>query len=267
MTENALKALTVDVIEQLQKAAGILGSESTTLDQKTNALDDILNYVDDIDTAMDFCKIGGLHVLLPSLESPYAEIRNKSASLIAELAQNNPYCQQQIIEIDVLPKLMNLLCEQETLATSLRAISCVVRSYEPGLREFTKLGGLECLLGCLQKSNDEKLITRTAFFLNSLCSDFPEICDDLVKSKAIEMIMPLVRPTAEYNAALEILLSLLCTLIEKADTNNVSTYVSFREPLQEIIKLASDKAECKEIVEYSEKLLELIIQPSDVADR
>lgn len=246
------------MIEQLQKAAGIIASENTTLDEKTGALDCVCNYVDDIDTAIDFCKIGGIYVLLPCLESPHAEIQNKAASLIAELAQNNPFCQQQLIEIDVLPKLMKLLSDEETLATSLRAISCVVRSYEPGLREFIKLGGLECLLGCLQ-SSDQKLITRTAFFLNSLCNDFPDICDDLVKSKAIEMVMPLVRPQAEYNAALEMLLSLLYTLVEKADTNNMST-----SPFEEIIKLASGKLECREVVEYSQKILDVIMKPADV---
>lgn len=263
MTENALKSLTVDVIEQLQKAAGVIGSINTTVDEKVNALDDILNYVDDIDTANDFCKIGGLFVLVPCLESPHTEIRSKAASVIASLSQNNIYCQKQLVEAEVLPKLMNLLSEEETLGAGLRAISCVTRGYEPALKIFVDSGGLECLLGCLQRCNDEKLITRAAFLLNSLCIDFPNICDELVKLKAIEMIIPLVQPQSDFNQALENLLSLLCSLIEKSDSNDFSTDVNFEYILKDIIKLADVKSECKETLEYCEKLLRLISKSSN----
>lgn len=260
-----MKALTVDVVEQLQKAAGVIGSENATIDEKMNALDNILNYVDDIDTANDFLKIGGLFVLVPCLESTHAEIRNKSASLIAELAQNNPYCQKQITEAEVLPKLMNLLSENKTLAGGLRAVSCVIRSYEPATRLFVEIGGLECLLGCLQRTSDEKLITRAAFLLNSLCLDFPDICDDLVKLKAIEMIIPLVQSKAEYNVALENVLCLLCSLAEKADSNDFAKNVNFQVALEDMIKLTSE--DCKETVEYCQKLLRMVIKSSENTDR
>lgn len=253
-TENAVKALTIDVIKRLQEAAGVISSINSSVDEKIDALDDIVNYVDDIDTAADFCKIGGIFVLLSCLEYPHDEIRNKSATLVSEIAQNNPYCQKQLMDSNILPKLMNLLSEEATLATGLRAVSCVVRSNEPGLKEFMKLGGLECLLGCLQKSNDEKVVTRAAFFLNSLCTDFPEICNDLRLLGAIDMITPLIKPQAEYNVALENLLSLLCSLLDKADSN-VPVNEGFVGVLEETIKLANDKSEAEEMVEYCQKLL------------
>lgn len=266
-TENALKSLTVDVIEKLQKAAGVIGSKDTTEEEKLDALEEILSYVDDIDTANDFCKIGGLFVLIPCLESPHNEIRNKAASIIAELAQNNIYCQKQLTEADVLPKLTNLLSEDETLAAGIRAISSLIRGYEPGLKLFLEIGGLECMLGCLQRSSDEKLVTRAAFLLNSLCADFPNIGDDLIKLKAIEMIVPLVQPKADYNVALENVLSLLCALIEKASPSDFSTDANFELVLKEIIKLTADKSECNETVEYCQKLLQLIKKSPDGTDR
>ncbi|XP_055305643.1 hsp70-binding protein 1 [Sitodiplosis mosellana] len=258
--ENALKALTIDVIEQLQTAAETIGSETATEDMKVNAMDTILNYVDDIDTAIDFCKIGGLFVLLPCLCSPYSAIRKKSARLVAELAQNNPYCQQQLLAADVLPKLMDLLTESETAIDGIRAISCLVRSYEPCLNAFTEIGGLECLLGCLQQSEQEKLITRAAFLLNSLCNDFPRIKDELIKLKVIEMIIPLIQPSTEYNICLETLLSALCSLTESNEAIERCRTVEFNfaSTLDEIIKVAHDKDECKEIVEYSRLLLKNI---------
>ncbi|XP_031632330.1 hsp70-binding protein 1 [Contarinia nasturtii] len=272
--ENALKALTIDVIEQLQKAAEVIGSETTTEEMKISAMDTILNNVDDIDTAIDYCKIGGLFILLPCLNSPYSTIREKSCLLVAELTQNNPYCQKQLLEADVLPKLIELLDENETAVAvaSIRAISCLVRSYEPCLKAYTAIGGLECLLGCLQPHQPEKLITRAAFLLNSLCSDFPAIKDDLIKLKAIETILPLIKPSSDYNICVETLLSALCSLIEcreaiercRTEGNN------FANTLEEVIKLGIDKPECKEIVDYSHVLLKNIFdsgQEGEVTDR
>lgn len=270
--ENALKALTIDVIEQLQKAAEIIGSESTTENMKSDAMDTILSYVDDIDTAMDFCKIGGLFVLLPCLSSPCSTIRKKAALLVAELTQNNPYCQKQLLEADVLPNLMDLLRESETAMEGIRAISCLVRSYEPSLEAFTEIGGLECLLGCMQTHQAEKLVTRAGFLLNSLCVDFPGIKDDLIKLKAIEIISPLIQPSADYNVCLETLLSALCSLTEcpEAVERCRTGGINFANTLETIVKLGSDKPECKEMVEYSQKLLKRVFdsrQEAEVTDR
>lgn len=273
--ENALKALTIDVIEQLQHAAEVIGSESSTEEMKITAMDTILNNVDDIDTAIDYCKIGGLFVLLPCLNSPYSTIREKSCFLIAELSQNNPFCQKQLLEADVLPKLIELLGENDTLiaAASIRAISCLVRSHEPQLKErFVEIGGLECLIGCLQPNQQEKLITRAAFLLNSLCTDCPVIKDDLIKLKAIEAILPLIEPSADYNICLETLLAALCSLTEHREAiDRVRTFESnFANTLEEIIKLGNNKPECKETVDFSHTLLKNIfdsVHESEFTDR
>lgn len=265
-----MKALTVDVIEQLQKAAGIVGSESAEEEEKISALDTILNYVDDIDTANDFCKIGGLFVLSPCLDSSFTEIRNKAALLIAELAQNNPYCQKELLESGILTKLMNLLSENDTVVAGLRAVSCLVRSNEQCLNAFLKIGGVECLLGCLQQAHNEKLITRAAFFLNSLCADNPDIRNELLKLKAVEMIIPLIQPKTEYDICLETVLSVLCSVVENPRAFENSSYSDFGATLEQIIKLVGGKPECKETVEYSQTLLKHMSnakQQNEITDR
>lgn len=255
--ENALKALTIDVIEQLQKASQTIGSDSASEDEKLDALETILNYIDDIDTACDFCKIGGLFVLSGCLSSPHTQIRCKAALLVAELAQNNPYCQKALLEADILPKLMNLLSENDTSTDGLRAVSCLVRSYEPCLAAFIEIGGLECLLGCLLQSDNEKLITRTTFLVNSLCNDFPSVRDELIKLKVIDFILPIIQPKTDYDVVLETALSALCLFTEnnEAASRCQSPEFNLRSQLDEIIQIAGDKPECKETVEYSQLLL------------
>lgn len=270
--ENALKALTIDVIEQLQKAAEVIGSDSSSEDEKLDALETILNYTDDIDTAIDFCKIGGLFVLSPCLSSPYPQIRSKAALLVAELAQNNPYCQKALLEADILPKLMGLLSENETATDGLRAVSCLVRSYEPCLAAFIDIGGLECLLGCLQHVDEEKLLTRAMFLLNSLCIDFPAVRDELIKLKIIDLILPTIQPKSEYNILLETTLSVLCLFTEDSEaiTRCQLSEFNLKSQLEEIIQMAGDKPECKEIVEYSETLLKRLFDSKldvEITDR
>lgn len=255
--ENALKALTIDVIEQLQKASQTIGSDSASVDEKLDALETVLNYIDDIDTACDFCKIGGLFVLSGCLSSPHTQIRCKAALLVAELAQNNPYCQKALLEADILPKLMNLLSENETSTDGLRAVSCLVRSYEPCLAAFIEIGGLECLLGCLLQTDNQKLITRSIFLLNSLCNDFPSVRDELIKLKVIDFLLPIIQPKPEYDIALETVLSALCLFTEnnEAASRCQSSKLNLRSQLDEIIQIAGDKPECKETVQYSQVLL------------
>lgn len=253
-----MEAFTVDVIGQLQRNAVIVVSESTSVDEKINALDSILNYIDDIDTANDFCKIGGLFVLSPCLDSTSPDIRNKAALLIAELAQNNPYCQEMLSESDILPKLMNMLCEDDTVIAGLRAVSCSVRGYEPCLDAFIKMDGIECLLRCLQQRHNEKLITRAAFFLNSLCVDYPDIRKESLISKVVETITPLIQPKTEYDMCLEALLLVLSSVIEHTEAFENSQYPEFKTALEKIMELVGDKPDCKETVDYSRKLLKHI---------
>lgn len=260
--ENALKSLTVDVIEQLQNAAAVVGSESSSEEDKVNALDTILNYVDDIDTANDFCKIGGLFVLLPCLESTIPTIREKTILLMAEMAQNNPFCQKELLDGGVLPKLMNLLGDKSMEIAAIRSISCLVRGYEPSSKEFLKIGGIECLLKCLQSEN-EQVVSRSSFLLRSICIDFPYIRIRLCEMGALKIIIPLIQPRCEYNASLETLLSLLCLFGDFGFDPNYDSLVNI---LEEIVLKSGNKPECKETVDYCQQLLERLNKNELVAE-
>lgn len=174
--EEALNSMTVNVVQQLEIAAKVLTNAEATEDEQQQALECLLDYVDNIDTANDFCKIGGLHIILPLLgaTNPYASIKSESASLIAELAQNNPFCQAQLLELDALSKLLPLLTVDDICVNAIRAVSSLVRNYEPLAAAFIDMGGLECLLGCLL-CNNEKLRVQSTRLLSSMCTEFPEV--------------------------------------------------------------------------------------------
>lgn len=268
--ENALKALTVDVVEELQKAAATIGSPTASEDELLQALETITEYIIDMDTAIDFCKIGGLSVMLPCLKSPHLKVRAEAASVIAELAQNNPYCQKELLAANALPDLVELVSEPETAPNGLQAISGLVRSYEPTLAAFIDIGGLECLIGCLEQSDQEKVIIRALFLFSSLCTDFPAVRDEFVKLKVVERIIPLLRPSNEYDVRTETALWALNILTDNADAVSQcqTSDLNLKDIIDEIINVAGNKPECRETVEYAQSILQKVfIERQEPTDR
>lgn len=174
--EEAINSMTVNIVQQLEISLEVLTNPESTEDNQTAAIDYLLDYVDNIDTANDFCKIGGLEKILSILDptQPHDTVKSRIASLIAELAQNNPYCQAKLHEMDVLSKLIPLVTNETVCCQAVRAISSLARNYEPLAAAFIEMGGLECLLGCLQMDNPRVKI-QSQFLLTSMCTDYPEL--------------------------------------------------------------------------------------------
>ena len=92
-----------------------------------DALDKIADWSDTTDVANDFYKIGGFSVLGPCLNSSHDGIRWRVANLIAELTQNNPFCQEKILEAGYMPILLNMIdtdSSDQARVKALYAVSC-----------------------------------------------------------------------------------------------------------------------------------------------
>lgn len=197
---------------------------------------------------LDFYKIGGFCIILPCLNSQHAEVRSETSLLIGELAQNNPFCQKNLLDLDILPKLIELMSDEaEVSSHAFHAISCMVRGYEPGMRAFVNMGGLECLLGLIQLEDREKLIIKSMFLMNSFVKDDPVVCDDLVKLNAIEKIIATIQPKDEYSTRLEQTLAVLVSMTENSEAikrcGNDS--LKLKQKLDQIISLGEGKEECQ----------------------
>lgn len=169
--EKVMKSMTIDIVEQLEKAAATLENRNSKQPELLEALEVILNYVDNIDSANDFCKVGGLNVLLPHLESSYGSVQSLAASVVAELSQNNPFCQIQLADKNIIQKLCNLLSNNETCVNGIYAISCTIRGCEEALNIFIQLNGLQMIADSIKQDKPEKLIIKSLFLMNALCSE------------------------------------------------------------------------------------------------
>lgn len=137
--------------------------------------------------------------------------------------------------------------EAEVSSHAFHAISCMVRSYEPGMRAFVNLGGLECLLSLVQFEDREKLIIKSMFLMNSFVKDDPAVSDDLVKLNAIEKIIATLQPKDEYSTRLEQTLDVLVSMTENSEAikrcSNDS--LKLKQKLDQIISLGKGKEECQ----------------------
>lgn len=91
------------------------------------ALECIADYVDSIDIANDFHKMGGFDIFQPCLYSAHGSIRWKAADIIAELTQNNPYCQDKIVEMGLMRILLGMVDfdpDEQAKIKALYAVSC-----------------------------------------------------------------------------------------------------------------------------------------------
>lgn len=239
--------MTIDIVEQLNKAMKVLMEKQNSEDELVDALETVSEFVENMDTANDFYKIGGFSILIPCLDSKFISVRMNTCSLISELAQNNPFCQKHLQELDILPKLIYMIQDTPDIAKSaMHAVSCMIRNYEPAIAAFIEIGGLECTLACLHSDND-KLVIRTAFLMAALCTEFEPVRDEYVKLNAIEKVVSIIKPVDKFDSKLETALSVLETLVrgnKMAIEHCQSGSLNLKSTLETILASNEGKPEC-----------------------
>ena len=191
--EEAISGMTVDVVKQLAEGIKILGGTPTfdsdasedDLEEIEAAFEAIEDWCGNIDMANNFHKIEGFQVLKKCLSySPHTMVRAYAANSVAEMAQNNPYCQQNFVKDEFLPVLLDHMENdvERVRVKCLYAISSIVRDYPQGMEAFLALKGPETLLRAIQRADSVALRTKACFFVASVAQN-----DSKVKETFSEM--------------------------------------------------------------------------------
>ncbi|XP_066255825.1 hsp70-binding protein 1 isoform X1 [Euwallacea similis] len=264
--EDAIKFMTIDVIQLLQKQIEVLQKvdqikKNDNISQYEEAVETILDHVDHIDIACDFHKIGGFTVLYPCLKSLHPKIRAAGCELLAVLCQHNPYCQQVVLDNEFIPKLLNMIEKDEDVHVAVKALyalSAIVRHSEEGFGQFIHYNGPVVLLQALDRG-DDKLITKATFLLSSLCSSQPDFKSRLVFLEYIPVLIVLI--LKERQSSHEHVMSLLAGLVE----DNATALGECRNPkydLQQVLKNYAqnygEKPECLAKVQHCRRILYLV---------
>lgn len=267
--EEALRSMTIDVVDKLQHSMNILIDSNAPEEEQVQAIESVTDFIENIDTANDFYKIGGFCILIPCLNSPYPSVRQCTAELIGELAQNNPFCQKHLLDMNILPKLIELLTDEPSVSnTALHALSCIIRGFEPALKAFLDIGGVECLLSILE-SGQEKLVIKSTFLLSSLCIEDINLRDEIVNLEVVERLSKLIEPKSDYDTLTETVLSTLYVLTEskEAVARCQDPQLKLYSKLSEIRKLGEDKDEFQECIGYAEGIIQRCFSVNEDTDR
>lgn len=267
--QEAIKGMTVDVVEVLLKSLQILSrtciyntkASENEMKEAECAFETILEWIGSIDMGNNFHKIGGSDVMKRCIiSSPHSMVKWKAADIIAELSQNNPICQEHFTKNGFIPLMLNLLDKASVEGTNLEemcklkaiyAISSIVRQNIPGIELFISLNGPKIIVECaiLPNLESKRLLIKACFFIASICSQskdatraFSEV--GLTRQLIILLIRERKPEANEYIAK-----ALLCLMSEKS---NETEWRDFEDDLKSYIEIRKNVLSGKQ--EYEEEL-------------
>ncbi|XP_077115659.1 hsp70-binding protein 1 isoform X2 [Ranitomeya variabilis] len=253
-----------DEVQQMKECLKELSGETSDEDgdeRKEKALELLADLCENIDNASDFCKLGGMSLMLTRyLSCPEAELRWRTADLIGICSQNVPFVQEMALSLGAVSKLLELL-DLDTSETvrikALFAISCLVREQEAGLAEFVKLDGFSVLMRAMQ-THILKLKIKSAFLLQNLLISHPEYKSTLCAMGMIQQLVSLLR--TEHSPFHEHVLSALCSMVTdfpQGVAECQAPELAFEDLLKERCKMVEKREEYQEELDYCEQLLKI----------
>lgn len=139
-----------------------INNSSLSTEGHYRALLELLELVGPIDNANDLNKLGGLTALVKELNREEKELRTIAAWVLGQASTNNPVVQKQIIELNVLPKLMGMVkssCSEEAVK-ALYAVSAIIRNNLDGQAVFYFEGGAHMLQDIMANDSSDIRLRR-----------------------------------------------------------------------------------------------------------
>merc|ERR1712080_270492 len=173
---GALGSLGVDAVQEMVKGIEIMKSgDLMSGDIDTGPYEEILetlsDYVDNLDYASDFHKVGGFLMFPICMSCPHTAVRWRVCNLLAELTQNHPYCQEAAVTGGHLKQVLCLLDEdpdEQVRVKAMYAVSSITRDCSAAHAQFEVLDGWSVILRAVQ-SDIAKLRTKACFFMSATC--------------------------------------------------------------------------------------------------
>jgi len=158
--------------DDVQYALANLKNESVSTAEKLECLDIIRDNIDDIDAANSFVKVGGIATLLEYIRLPNRDLRPQSIYIVAEMAQNNEFCQNYFLSEKIIPVITSTMndADEDLARGSIYAISSIIQNFPAGLKAFLQTKGIQTLLACLNSTHTSVYI-KAAFLIASLSSN------------------------------------------------------------------------------------------------
>ncbi|KAH9374077.1 hypothetical protein HPB48_005346 [Haemaphysalis longicornis] len=261
---RAMEALMVDPYQELRRS---LKNIRECLQESNNiarvlvaCLVNVQQYIDVVDYARDFEKMGGFQVFPELLDYPNSMVRVETCALIAELVQNNPHCQQAaVLSTNRLLRLLDSETDDEVRCKALYALSCMVRQNRAAYKKFEHLGGPDVLRRTLFETTNRRLKTKASFLVATLCNQedgFREAMATAEFARRVSEQLPRVEGDCR-----QFLLSALLSLATHCSHKilaDLATKQSLVDTLAGFVREHADVDRYREEVQYSTEILDLL---------
>ncbi|CAH1780538.1 unnamed protein product [Owenia fusiformis] len=188
-----------EIIEELVRRYN--NSEVSTK-EKIEILTDLEYHLHQIDNAQVFSDMGGLRLLIASVNHTDVELQTHAAVTLGAAVQSNPQVQIQAIKEGALQQLIRVFStsKPETLYTRIIfAISSLIRHFPFAQGKFLELGGLDALMELFRNVKFTKAQVKVVTLLNDLLTEQKhsiESAESSAKRGQYEMI-PLLETLTE----------------------------------------------------------------------
>uniref|UniRef100_A0A5K3FQP3 Fes1 domain-containing protein n=1 Tax=Mesocestoides corti TaxID=53468 RepID=A0A5K3FQP3_MESCO len=184
---EALESMTVDLASEMRKRiVTIIQNISSSdfdgvMEDTASALDDLIDFTEDMNLADIFLKIGGLELLKALFNLPTNVFSAQTGMLLSNIVQNHEEAQKVAINEGFLEISMQLLLKERdptNMSGLLSGISSLVRSCAFSQKHFIQKKGFESLFVVLEttcqpneQNKYERFNEKTSFFIFCLCQE------------------------------------------------------------------------------------------------
>jgi hypothetical protein len=166
-----------DLIEVLKTRVGNTTTEEALLTYKVDLLEDMMERLENVDNAQALMMTGSFPALVKLLAADSVELRTGAAEVFAAVAQNNPPCQDKLLELGVLGEMLTLSqsdANAKCRLKSLHAVSCLVRGHPTAEAVFLspEVNGYSAVLKGLMDP-DTRTRRKALFFMRALLFSSP----------------------------------------------------------------------------------------------
>ncbi|GAB1604816.1 hsp70-binding protein 1-like [Argonauta hians] len=261
--EGALNSLTESPVRRMKECIRILKSpiRDNEDDEKEAALEELLEWCEYIDFAIDFFKIGGFDILPTLLHDPNSELRWRTLDLIAALVQNNPFCQKAVLDSELLNTMMDVLDNDSSTSVRIKAlyaISCLCREEPTAQDNFIKRDGFSYLMRAMQ-ADVEKLKIKSAFLLRNIVKQKPDVKETLCDMGMLEQLIGHLRE--DHSLFHEHLMACLLTILTdhpRSLEDSKQPQLQFTILLEEKLKSLHGRDEFREELQYTKNILQML---------
>ncbi|CAB4025571.1 Hsp70-binding 1 [Paramuricea clavata] len=181
---------------------------------RENALEQLESVVDIIDNARDCYKLGGFDILLKYLDDSSSILQWKALSVLGLCLQNNTFCQDQALKLNILPKLLEMVdtefSDSQVNVKALYALGCLIRGHDEAERLFISNDGFSYLLRALQQ-NIPKINVKAIFLISNLIEEKQEYLETLYNMGMVQQLIAIIE--GPHDRHHEHLLNILLKLV------------------------------------------------------